>query len=108
MYEASRCGREHPFRSPHLRLRKGLPGFATAPPDELRYLKERHGEKIVAFEAETETLLGSLSLYPDRDVGGHFFRLAGIDTGHEHRDTDIDASLLEEAAVTSGNTGCRG
>jgi hypothetical protein len=77
--------------------REELPAMPPAFPDELRYLRERHGEKIAAFEAETETLLGSLSLYPDRDEGGHFFRLAGIDIAHGHRDTDIDASLIEEA-----------
>jgi hypothetical protein len=72
--------------------REGPANGAGSLPEELRYLKERHGEKIAAFDAETGTLLGSLGLYPERDAGGHVFRLAGIETTH-----GVEAPLLEEA-----------
>jgi hypothetical protein len=77
----------------HEVLPEGSPGTHG----ELRSLKDRHGEKIAALEAESGALLGTVGLYPDRDEGGHFFRLTGIDVAHGHTGKGIDAALLEEA-----------
>jgi hypothetical protein len=74
-------------------LPEGFPDFR----DELRYLKERHGEKIAALDDSSGTLLGSVSLSPDRDVGGHFFRLAAIDVSRRGLEEGVEAALLEEA-----------
>jgi hypothetical protein len=73
--------------------------------DELRHLKDRRGEKILALEAHSGELLGSLSLYPDHDQGGHFFRLAAVDILHGDRGNDVEASLLEEAGRYIGERG---
>ena len=74
-------------------LPEGFPDFR----DELRYLKERHGEKIAALDDSSGTLLGSVSLSRDRDVGGHFFRLAAIDVSRRGAEEGVEAALLEEA-----------
>ena len=67
------------------------------PLDGLRYLSERHGEKIAAVDADSGALLGWIGVYPGREEGGPFFHLAGIEILPGHRGEGIDAALLEEA-----------
>ena len=72
-------------------------GASLATAEELHYLRERRGEKIAALD-EGAALLGSVSLVPDRDEGGSFVRLAGIDVAHGRAAAQgLDAALLEEA-----------
>ncbi len=73
----------------------GLSG--RGPLDHLAYIKERHGEKIVAVDSAAGAILGWIGLYPDRDEGGLFFHLAGIEVHADHRRQGIGAGLLEEA-----------
>jgi hypothetical protein len=77
--------------------REGLPEGFPEFRDELRYLRERHGEKIAAVEAAGGVLLGSVSLSPDRDVGGHFFHLAAIEISRRGVEAGVEAALLEQA-----------
>lgn len=72
-------------------------GTAYGPLDHLRYIKARRGEKIVALDPDTEALLGWIGLFPDRDEGGHFFRLAGIEVHADWRGRGIGSGLLAEA-----------
>lgn len=72
-------------------------GSPYGPLEHLRYIKERKGEKIVALDPGTDALLGWLGLYPDRDEGGLFFRLAGVEVHADHRGEGIGAGLMEEA-----------
>jgi GNAT superfamily N-acetyltransferase len=67
------------------------------PIDHLAYIKERHGEKIVAVEAGSGEILGWIGLYPDRDEGGLFYHLAGIEVHADRRRQGIGAGLVEEA-----------
>jgi hypothetical protein len=74
-------------------------GLATAPPgllDDLTFLRERRGEKIVALDAESGAPLGWIGLYPDRDEGGLFFHRAGIEVPPVYRGMGIDSGLMEE------------
>ena len=75
-------------------------GLATAPPgllEDLTFFRERHGEKIVALDAESGAPLGWVGLYPDKDEGGLFFHRAGIEVHPAHRGKGIDSGLMEEA-----------
>jgi GNAT superfamily N-acetyltransferase len=75
-------------------------GLATAPPgllEDLTFLRERRGEKIVALDADSGAPLGWVGLYPDRDEGGIFFHRAGIEVHPAHRGMGIDSGLMEEA-----------
>jgi GNAT superfamily N-acetyltransferase len=72
-------------------------GSPYGPLDHLRYLKEKHGEKIVAVDGETGQLLGWIGLFPDKDEGGPFFRLAGIEVHADHRGRGIGSGLMAEA-----------
>jgi GNAT superfamily N-acetyltransferase len=65
--------------------------------EDLRSLKERHGEKIAAVQEGDDSVLGLIGLYPDKDEGGHFYRLTGIDVPPAHRGKGVEAALLEEA-----------
>ena len=65
--------------------------------DELRSLKERRGEMIAAVDPARSALLGWIGLSPDRDEGGHVFRLADIDVLPGHREEGIDEALMQEA-----------
>jgi GNAT superfamily N-acetyltransferase len=72
-------------------------GTPYGPLDHLRYLKARRGEKIVALDPATDALVGWIGLFPDRDEGGHFFRLAGIEVHADWRGRGIGSGLLGEA-----------
>jgi hypothetical protein len=76
--------------------REGLPEGFPDSRDELRFLRERHGEKIAALDAVSGALLGSVSLSLDKDVGGHFFRVAAIDIPHSAAGEGVEAALLSE------------
>lgn len=67
--------------------------------DDLEHLKERRGEKIAAVDFDSMALLGTISIYPDRDEGGHYFHLAGLDVLPEHKGAGIDAFLMEQAGL---------
>jgi GNAT superfamily N-acetyltransferase len=75
----------------------GQAGPGYDPRDHLRYIKERHGEKIVAVDAESGTLLGWIGLFPDRDEGGLFYRMSGIEVHVDHRCRGIGTALMEQA-----------
>lgn len=72
-------------------------GAPYGPLEHLRYLKARRGEKIVALDGETGSLLGWVGLFPDRDEGGAFYRLAGIEVHADHRGRGVGSGLMEEA-----------
>lgn len=65
--------------------------------EELRRLREKRGEKIAAVDPGTEQLLGWISVYPDRDAGGVFFALAGIEVLPAWRGMGIGTGLLNQA-----------
>jgi GNAT superfamily N-acetyltransferase len=65
--------------------------------EDVRSIKERHGEKIAAMEEGSDAVLGLIGLYPDRDEGGHIFRLTGIEVPLAQRGKGIEAALMEEA-----------
>ncbi|MCX7029287.1 MAG: GNAT family N-acetyltransferase [Spirochaetes bacterium] len=67
------------------------------PVDHLAYLKERHGEKIVAVDRSSGGLLGWIGVFPDRDSRGAFFHLAGIEVHADHRGCGIGSALMAEA-----------
>jgi hypothetical protein len=77
--------------------RAGLPPLRAALLDELRRLKERRGEMIAAVDDETGEVIGTIGLYPDRDEGGRFSHLAGIEAEPGHANADVEGFLLEEA-----------
>lgn len=77
--------------------RTGLPPVRAALLEELHRLKERRGEMIAAVEEESGEIIGTIGLSPDRDEGGRFSRLAGIDVERGHDAMDVEAFLLEEA-----------
>ena len=65
--------------------------------DDLRRLRERRGEKIAAVDQESDRLLGWISVYPDKDAGGGFFALAGIEVLPGFRGRGIGTGLVDEA-----------
>jgi GNAT superfamily N-acetyltransferase len=67
------------------------------PLGHLAYIKERHGEKIVAVGSSTEEVLGWIAVFPDRGEGGLHYRLAGLEVSTDHRGQGIGIGLLEEA-----------
>jgi GNAT superfamily N-acetyltransferase len=71
------------------------PGVSTG--EEIRRLREKGGEKIAAVDPETERLLGWISIYPDRDAGGTFFALAGIEVLPAWRGMGIGTELVSQA-----------
>jgi len=81
--------------------RKGLwENLASAPPgllEDIDFLREKRGEKIVALDSESGAPLGWIGLYPDRDEGGVFFHRAGVEVHPAHRGMGIDSALVEEA-----------
>jgi len=64
---------------------------------DLYRLRERRGEKIAAVDPETERPLGWISIYPDRDAGGAFFALAGIEVLPAWRGMGIGTGLVNQA-----------
>jgi hypothetical protein len=74
-------------------LPEGLPSLL----DDLRFLRERRGEKIVAMEEESGEAVGAIGLHPERDEGGLFYRLSGIEVAAGHREEGLEAVLLAEA-----------
>jgi GNAT superfamily N-acetyltransferase len=70
---------------------------ARGPVDHLAYLKERHGEKIVAVDRASNAVLGWIGVFPDRDARGPFFHLAGIEVHADHRGCGIGSALMAEA-----------
>ncbi|OHD68007.1 MAG: hypothetical protein A2177_07855 [Spirochaetes bacterium RBG_13_68_11] len=66
------------------------------PVDHLAYLKERHGETIVAVDRSSDDLLGWIGVFPDRDSRGAFFHLAGIEVHADHRGCGIGTALMTE------------
>ena len=67
--------------------------------NELRSLKERHGEMIAAVDTASSALFGWIGVYPGRDEGGHVFHLADIDVLPGHREEGVDAALMQEAGT---------
>ncbi|HUI70955.1 MAG TPA: GNAT family N-acetyltransferase [Spirochaetia bacterium] len=65
--------------------------------EELRRLREKRGEKIAAVDPETERLLGWISVYPEKDAGGVFFALAGIEVLPAWRGMGIGTGLVSQA-----------
>ncbi len=66
------------------------------PVDHLAYLKERHGEKIVAVDRSSGAVVGWVGVFPDRDTRGAFFHLAGIEVHADHRGCGIGTGLMSE------------
>ncbi len=80
------------------------PGFL----DDLRFLRERRGEKIAAVDADSGALLGSVAVHPDRDVGGTFYRLSAIEVSPGRREQGIEDALLREVEkLLRANRACR-
>jgi hypothetical protein len=77
--------------------RQGQPPPREALLDDLRHLKERRGEMIAAMDEETGNFLGTIGIYPDRDEGGAFFHLAGIEIAPGCTGMGIDEFLMEDA-----------
>ncbi len=69
------------------------------PRDHLRYIKERHGEKIVAVDDVSGQLMGWVGLFPDRDEGGLFYNLAGIEVHSGRQGQGIGTALMEQAKL---------
>ncbi len=74
-----------------------LPGHDAASAEDLRRLRERRGERIAAVDPETRRLLGWISLHPDRDAGGRFYTLAGVEVMPAWRRKGIAAGLIGQA-----------
>jgi GNAT superfamily N-acetyltransferase len=70
-------------------------GLSHGPVEHLRYIKERRGEKIVALDAATGRLMGWIAVFPDRDIGGPIYSLAGIEVHRAHRGKGIGTGLME-------------
>jgi len=77
----------------------GRPQLRETLLDDLRHLEERKGEMIAAVDGVSGEVLGTLGLYPDRDEGGTFFHLAGMQTEPGHPVADLDVLLLEKAGL---------
>jgi GNAT superfamily N-acetyltransferase len=73
--------------------------FEHGPADHLRYIKERRGEKIVAFDADLAAILGWIAVFPDRDVGGPIYGLSGIEVHEDHRGRGLGTGLMEAARL---------
>ena len=74
-------------------LLEGLPSSLQ----EVRSIRERHGERIAAVDAASGRPLGWIGVFPGRDEGGHFYHLAGIDVLPGHRGEGLEAALMDEA-----------
>jgi GNAT superfamily N-acetyltransferase len=81
-----------------------FPSAAGRSPDDpagllgdLRFLRERRGEKIAAVDEDSDVVLAALSINPERDEGGAFFRLDAIEVHPAHRGEGLESGLLEEA-----------
>jgi hypothetical protein len=79
--------------------REGRPPLREALQDDLRRLEERKGEMIAAVDGVSGQVLGTLGVYPDRDEGGTFYHLSGIQMEPGHRVADLDVLLLEKAGL---------
>jgi len=79
--------------------RTGRPPIPDSLAGELRRLEERRGEMIAAVDAVSAQVLGTVGLYPDRDEGGTFYHLAGMQMGPGPRVADLDVLLLEKAGL---------
>jgi len=79
--------------------RTGRPLLRETLLDDLRRLEERRGEMIAAVDGVSGKVLGTLGLYPDRDEGGTFYHLAGIQMESGPRVADLDVLLLEKAGL---------
>jgi GNAT superfamily N-acetyltransferase len=66
--------------------------------EEIRSIRERHGEKIAAVDPDSARALGWIGVFPGKDEGGAFYNLAGIEVLPGHRGEGIDVALMEEAA----------
>ncbi len=69
------------------------------PVEHLRYLGERRGEKIVAQDPGSGLLLGWIGLFPDKDEGGLFYQLAGIEVHADRRGEGVGSGLMEQAGA---------
>ncbi len=65
--------------------------------EDLRFLRERHGERIAALHPDTRAQLGWVSVYPDRDASGAFYHLVGLDVSPAEKASGLDLELLREA-----------
>lgn len=65
---------------------------------ELRRLEQRRGQMIAAVDERTGAVAGTLGLFPDRDEGGRYFHLAGLQVEPAHAAGDTDIVLFEAAA----------
>jgi GNAT superfamily N-acetyltransferase len=74
-------------------------GASHGPVEHLRYIRERRGEKIIALDEDSQTLLGWIAVFPDRDVGGPVYSLAGIEVHADHRGRGIGVGLMEAVRV---------
>jgi len=79
--------------------RTGRPPLPETLLDELHRLEERKGEMIAAVDGASGQVLGTVGLYPDRDEGGTFFHLAGMQMGPGPRVADLDVLLLEKVGL---------
>jgi GNAT superfamily N-acetyltransferase len=73
-----------------------LGSSAYGPIEYLQYIKDRRGEKIAAVDPDSKDLLGWIAVFPDRDEGGLFYHLAGIEVHADHRRKGIATGLMEE------------
>jgi hypothetical protein len=78
-------------------VRTRRPDMRDALLDDLRRLQERRGQMIAAVDEETGAVVGTLGLFPDRDEGGRFFHLAGLQLEPGPAPEDVDVLLLEAA-----------
>jgi hypothetical protein len=76
--------------------RKGRPEAPRSLLDDLRRLEERKGEMIAAVDAGGE-IRGTAGLFPDRDEGGKFYHLAGLQLEEPREAGDVDVFLVEAA-----------
>jgi hypothetical protein len=77
--------------------RKGRPEVPDSLLDDVRRLEERRGEMIAAVHEQTGRVVGTLGLFPDRDEGGRFYHLSGLQWEPEHDGEDVDVFLMEAA-----------
>ncbi len=75
--------------------------------EDLRYLRERHGERIAALHPDTRALLGWVSILPDRDEGGSFYHLVGLEVSPGEKASGLDVELLREAGRLMREHRCR-
>ncbi len=76
--------------------RKGRPEAPGSLLDDLRRLEERRGEMIAAVD-ESGEIRGTAGLFPDRDEGGKFYHLAGLQLEEPRAAGDVDVFLMEAA-----------